>query len=136
MKKKILILCTGNSARSQMAEGLLNKLYGNKFEAYSAGTEPSKVNPYAITVMKEIDIDISHHRSKHMKEFYGQDFDIVVTVCDNAKKVCPIFPGAKKMIHHAFTDPATAKGSEEEILTIFRTVRDQISQWIKDDLVN
>ncbi len=136
MKRRILILCTRNSARSQMAEGLLNSLYGDLFDAYSAGTEPSQVNTYAIKVMEEIGIDISHHSSKHMSEFYGQRFDIVVTVCDNAKKVCPTFPGAKKMIHHGFTDPATAQGSEEEILTTFRSVRDEINKWIQKNLLN
>ncbi len=136
IRKNVLVICTGNSARSQMFEGLLNGLYSDKFEVYSAGTKPSQVNPYAIKAMKEIDINISHQRSKLLSEFYGQEFDIVVTVCDYAKKVCPIFPGAKRMIHHAFIDPADVQGSEKEILTVFRTVRNQINQWIKEYLLN
>jgi len=134
-KKKILFICTGNSARSQMAEGLVNSLYNDKFEAYSGGIHPSKVNPYAIKVMREIGINISNQRSKHFSEFYGIDIDIAITVCDNAKKVCPVFPGAKKNIHNTFPDPAEAKGTEEQILNIFREVRDQIHEWIKKNMI-
>ena len=119
-----------------MAEGLVNNLYNDKFEAFSGGTQPSKVNPYAIKVMKEIDIDISHHRSKSFMEFYGKEIDIAVTVCDNAKKVCPIFPGAKINLHNTFIDPADVKGTEEEILNVFRSVRDQIKDWIEKNLIN
>ena len=133
-KKKILIICTGNSARSQMTEGLVNSLHGNKFEAYSGGTNPSKVSPYAIKVMEEIGIKISHQRSKSFSEFYGTEFDLVVTVCDNAKKVCPTFPGTKNLIHKSFLDPAETFGSDDEILEIFRTVRDQIKRWLNEYL--
>ena len=134
-KKKILFICTGNSARSQMAEGLVNYFYNDKFKAFSGGTKPSKVNPYAIIVMGELGIDIANQRSKHFSEFYGTEIDIAMTVCDNAKKVCPVFPGAKKNIHNTFIDPAEAKGTEEEILTIFRNVRDQIHNWIKENII-
>jgi arsenate reductase len=134
-KKKILFICTHNSARSQMAEGLINFIFSNEFEAYSAGTEISNVRPHAIEVMQEIGIDISNHRSKHLREFFGKDFDLVVTVCDNAKKICPVFPGAKHMIHKSFQDPSTATGNEKEILEVFREVRDAILKWIKDFLV-
>ncbi len=135
IKKKILIICTGNSARSQMAEGLVNALYNDKYKTFSAGIEPIFVNPYAVKVMGEIGIDISHYRSKNLKEFYNQGFDIVITVCDNARKICPTFPGAKKMIHNSFKDPAKSNGSEEYILNIFRTVRDQINDWLSEILL-
>ncbi|MFX1312727.1 MAG: arsenate reductase ArsC [Promethearchaeota archaeon] len=135
-KKKILIICTHNSARSQMAEGLINALYNDKFEAFSAGTEVSEVRAQAIQVLKEMGIDISHHYSKHFRDFYGTEFDLVVTVCDNAKKVCPVFPGAKKMIHKSFPDPAAVNGTEDEKLLAFRIVRDQIHEWIKKDLIS
>ncbi|UCC20167.1 MAG: arsenate reductase ArsC [Promethearchaeota archaeon] len=134
-KKNLLFICTHNSARSQMAEGLINYLFSDKFEAYSAGTEISIVKPEAIAVMQEIGIDISNHRSKHLREYYGIQFDLVITVCDIAKKVCPVFPGAKKMIHKSFRDPSTAVGREDEKLKIFREVRDEILKWIKTDLV-
>lgn len=134
-KKKILFICTHNSARSQMAEGLINFLFSNEFEAYSAGTEVSIVQPQAIKVMQEIGIDISTHKSKHLREFYGIDFDLVVTVCDNAKKVCPVFPGAKQMIHKSFRDPTNAMGTERERLELFREVRNEIFEWIKEFLV-
>jgi len=134
-KKKILFICTHNSARSQMAEGLINFHFSNEFEAYSAGTEISIVQPQAIKVMQEIGIDISNHRSKHLMEFYGIDFDLVVTLCDNAKKICPVFPRTKKIVHKYFPDPSDVKGTEEEKLNIYRNVRDQIFNWIKEDLV-
>ena len=134
-KKKILIICTHNSARSQMAEGLINALYSIEFEAFSAGTEVAEVRPQAIQVLKELGIDISHHYSKNMREFYGTNFDLVATVCDNAKKVCPVFPGAKDMVHKAFPDPSEVSGTEEEKLIAFRNVRDLILKWIKEDLI-
>src|SRR3981081_2607599 len=106
MKKRVLILCTGNSARSQMAEGLLRHDAGDRFEVQSAGTKPGQVRPEAIAVMKELGIDISHHRSKHVDELKNQRFDYVLTVCDNAKESCPIFPGHSTRIHKSFEDPA------------------------------
>src|SRR6478672_1407808 len=114
MKKRVLILCTGNSARSQMAEGLLRHDAGRRFDVESAGTKPGIVRPEAIAVMRELGIDISGHRSKHVDEFEGQHFDCVITVCDNAKESCPVFFGAAKRLHHSFEDPAAVMGSEEE----------------------
>lgn len=125
-KKRVLILCTGNSARSQMAEGLLRNEAGDRYEVYSAGTKPSSVRPEAISVMKEIGIDISGHRSKSVDEFAGQELDYVITVCDNAKESCPIFPGTTKRLHWPFEDPASVQGSEDERKAAFRKVRDQI----------
>jgi len=130
MKQKILFICTHNSARSQMAEALLRTLYGNYYEAYSAGIEPTSVNPYAVEVMKELGIDLSTHRSKSIEEFQGMIFDVVVTVCDNAKEACPFFPG-KKVIHKGFDDPAILNGLIEDTLDVFRRVRDEMKDWIK-----
>src|SRR5271154_7486883 len=111
-RKRVLILCTGNSARSQMAEGLLRHDAGDRFEVESAGTKPSHVRPEAIAVMRELGIDISGHRSKSVDEFAAQSFDCVLTVCDNAKESCPVFPGRTAIIHKNFEDPAGLKGSE------------------------
>src|SRR5947199_10859368 len=118
-KKRVLILCTGNSARSQMAEGLLRHEAGDRFDVESAGTKPGRVRPEAIAVMKEIGIDISKHRSKSVDEFAGKNFDYVLTVCDNAKETCPVYPGHTNRIHHRFEDPAAVEGSEEERLRAF-----------------
>ena len=131
-KKRVLILCTGNSARSQMAEGLLAHNAGDRFEVESAGTKPGRVRPEAITVMKELGIDISTHRSKHVDEFKGQSFDYVLTVCDNAKENCPVFPGHSTRIHKAFQDPAALQGTEEERLALFRRVRNEIRDYLED----
>ena len=125
-KKRVLILCTGNSARSQMAEGLLRHDAGDRFEVASAGVEPSHVRPHAIEVMREVGIDISNHRSKSVNEFTGEDFDYVITVCDNANERCPLFPGNTRRIHWSFDDPAGAEGEEPEKLAVFRRVRDEI----------
>jgi len=130
MKKKILFICTHNSARSQMAEGYMNAQYGDRFEAFSAGTEATRVHPVAIEVMKEIGIDISQHRSKVPDEFFGQGIGTVVTVCDSAQGVCPFFPGAKEVIHQSFPDPSAFTGTEEEVRAGFRRVRDEIILWI------
>ena len=119
-KKRVLILCTGNSARSQMAEGLLRHDAGDRFEVESAGTRPGQVRPEAIAVMNEIGIDLSAHRSKHVDEFTNQAFDYVLTVCDNAKESCPTVPGHGALIHKAFEDPAALEGGELERLTLFR----------------
>lgn len=126
----VLILCTGNSARSQMAEGLLRYLAGDRFEVCSAGTKPGFVRPEAIAVMKELGIDISGNRSKHVDEFAGESFDYVLTVCDNANESCPIHPGHTNRIHHSFEDPAAVQGSEEERFAAFRRVRDQIEGYL------
>jgi arsenate reductase len=126
MKPRVLILCTGNSARSQMAEGLLRHEGGERFEVFSAGTKPSQVRPEAIAVMAEIGLDISGHRSKSVDEFVGQDLDFVITVCDNAKETCPVFPGAVQRLHWPFEDPAAVEGSEEVRKAAFRRTRDRI----------
>jgi arsenate reductase (thioredoxin) len=131
MKKTVLILCTGNSARSQMAEGLLRHDAGDRFEVASAGTHPSRVRPEAITVMKEIGIDISCQRSQSVDEFASRGFDYVLTVCDNARESCPIYPGHGNRIHKGFEDPAAVEGSIEERLDAFRKVRDQIREYLK-----
>ncbi len=127
---KVLFLCTGNSARSQMAEGLLRHLACDRFEVFSAGTHPAGLNPIAVQVMREIGIDISGHRSKHVDEFSGQTFDCVFTVCDNAREACPFFPGGGKRIHHGFEDPAAA--APERQLEVFRRVRDEIVARLKE----
>jgi arsenate reductase len=131
-KKRVLILCTGNSARSQMAEGLLRHGAGDRFEVFSAGTRPGSVRPEAVAVMREMGIDISRHRSKSVNEFVAQPFDYVLTVCDNAKESCPIFPGGALTIHQNFEDPAALQGSEAERLALFRRVRDEIRQYLRD----
>ncbi len=131
MKKKVLILCTANSARSQMAEGLLRADHGDKFEVASAGTRATHVRPEAIAVMEEIGIDISGQRSKVVDEFAEQRFDHVLTVCDNANESCPIYPGHANRIHHSFEDPAAIQGSDEERLAAFRMVRDQIREYFR-----
>ena len=130
-KKRVLILCTGNSARSQMAEGLLRELGKGKFEVESAGVEPSSVRPEAVEAMKEIGIDISAHRSKSAAEFIGQRFDYIITVCDNAKETCPVFPDNAIRIHQSFEDPPPATALDyESRLKIFRRVRDEIRDWL------
>ena len=130
--RKILVLCTGNSARSQMAEGLLRHDSGMHFEVESAGTRPSAVRPEAIAVMRELGIDISAHRSKSVEEFAGQNFDAVITVCDNARESCPVFFGSAKRLHHSFEDPAALEGPEEERLALFRRVRDQLRAYLSE----
>jgi arsenate reductase len=132
-KKRVLILCTGNSARSQMAEGLLRHDAGERFDVESAGTKPGTVRPEAIAAMKELGIDISGHRSKHVDEFEGQRFDYVITVCDNAKESCPVFFGAVKRLHHSFDDPPPmSQGTDEERMTIFRRVRDELRTYLAE----
>jgi arsenate reductase len=130
-KKRALILCTGNSARSQMAEGLLRHDAGDRFEVVSGGTRPGSVRQEAIAVMKEIGIDISHHRSKSVEEFAAQNFDYVLTVCDDAKETCPMFPGHANRLHQNFEDPAAAEGPEETRLAVYRRVRDQIRDYLR-----
>ncbi len=125
-KKRILILCTGNSARSQMAEGLFRHEAGEGFEIFSAGTHPTSVRAEAIYVMKEIGLDISGHSSKSVDVFKNDEFDTVITVCDNAKESCPVFPGRTQLLHWPFPDPAIVVGSEEERREAFRKVRDRI----------
>lgn len=125
--QRVLILCTGNSARSQMAEGLLRSLAGNRFHVESAGTHPSIVRPEAIAAMAELGIDLAHHRSKSVQEFTGQPFDYVITVCDHAAENCPIFPATARRLHWPFADPAAVTGDDATRLQAFRTIRDQIA---------
>ncbi|HNV86531.1 MAG TPA: arsenate reductase ArsC [Candidatus Omnitrophota bacterium] len=131
-KKRILILCTGNSCRSQMAEGVLRHYGGDRFEVFSAGTAPSRVNRVAIDVMKEIGIDISGQRSKHVEEFKGRKFDCVITVCDDARESCPFFPGPVKRLHWSFPDPPHEREITSETIEAFRSVRDQIHRKFRE----
>lgn len=134
-RKKILILCTGNSARSQMAEGLLKHITQNEYDINSAGIKPSVVRPEAIKVLAEIGVDISANRSKSVDEFVTEIIDFVLTVCDNAKENCPYFPAKTKLIHHSFEDPAEISGDEETRIAAFRKVRDQIKEYFEKDFV-
>jgi arsenate reductase (thioredoxin) len=134
-RKKILILCTGNSARSQMAEGLLKHITQNKYDVHSAGTKPSIVRSEAIKALAEIDIDISKSRSKSVDEFVNDEIDFVLTVCDNANEDCPYFPAKTKLIHHSFEDPAEVQGEEEIRLDAFRKIRDEIKSYFENDFV-
>ena len=134
-KKRVLFLCTHNSARSQMAEGLLRALGGQQFEAFSAGTEATHVRPLAIRAMQELGIDISGQASKTLERYLDQPFDKVITVCDQANEACPVFFGARERLHWSFPDPSTAEGSEEERLAVYREVRDAIRDRIERELV-
>jgi arsenate reductase len=134
-KKRILFLCTHNSARSQMAEGLLRHLAGDRYEAMSAGTEATHVRPLAVRAMKEIGIDISGQESKTLERYLEEPLDHVITLCDDATEACPFFPGAQSRLHWSFEDPSKAEGSEMERLSVFRSVRDRIRRRIEDDLV-
>lgn len=135
--EKVLILCTGNSARSQMAEGLLRELGGERFSVASAGTHPSQVHPMAIEVMRQRGIDISHHRSKHLSELLEETFDTVITVCDRARQACPVFPGKVRRLHWSLPDPAAATGDRDARMTVFRRVRDELEsrlrEWLGSD---
>jgi arsenate reductase len=137
MKQRVLILCIGNSARSQMVEGLLRDMDGDRYDVFSAGSKPSVVNPLAIEAMREVGIDISGQRSKHLNEYLGQPFDFVITVCDEAAETCPLFPGKAERIHWSFPDPAAAQGTHEERLALFRRTRDDIAthlrEWVQEE---
>src|SRR5918994_253975 len=135
-KSRVLFLCTHNSARSQMAEGLLRNLASDRFEAMSAGTEATRVRPLAIRAMEEIGIDISEQESKTLDRYLQEPFDYVITVCDDANEACPFFPGAENRLHWSFEDPSRAEGSEEERLAVFRRVRDGIKDRVQAELVN
>lgn len=135
MKERVLFLCTHNSARSQMAEGLLRHLGGERFEVYSAGTEATLVRPQAIKAMVELGIDISGQTSKTLERYLHEPFDEVITVCDTAAETCPVFPGAKHRRHWSFPDPSKASGSEEEQLAVYRRVRDAIRARIEQELL-
>jgi arsenate reductase (thioredoxin) len=135
-KSKVLFLCTHNSARSQMAEGLLRHLAGDRFEAMSAGTEATHVRPLAIRAMEELGVDISHQESKTLDRYLHERLDYVITVCDDANEACPFFPGAANRLHWSFEDPSKATGSEEERLVVFRRVRDGIRDRMQAEFVN
>ena len=128
MKKRVLFLCTANSCRSQMAEGIVNNLFSDKLEAFSAGMQASFVHPIAIEAMKEIGIDISKHRSKYLSEFDGQKFDYVITLCGNANETCPLYIGGVKKTHIGFADPTQTVGTHDEVMRKFRRVRDEIKE--------
>ena len=128
--KKVLFVCTHNSARSQMAEAFLNQMQPEKYKAYSAGTKPTKLSPYAVTVMSEIGIDISLQFSKSIESLKGQRFDIVVTVCDSAKESCPSLPEGGKVMHESFDDPSDFRGTDQDKLRGYRRVRDEIKRWV------
>lgn len=133
MTKRVLILCTGNSCRSQMAEVIWNQRGEGDWQAFSAGSNPAGyVHPYAVEAMRESGLDLSQHRSKHLNEFQNEPFDLVVTVCDSARESCPVFPGAKKTLHWPFEDPAHATGTDDEKKLAFRKVRDQIEARIQE----
>ena len=131
MKQKVLFICTHNSARSQMAEAFLKDRYPEKFEVFSAGTKPGKINPYVVKVMAESGFDLSKNKTKNVNQFLDSGIDFVITVCNNAKETCPFFPGAKEYMHHSFNDPSRFNGSEEEILEQVRVVRDAIKNWVE-----
>jgi arsenate reductase len=134
-KKRILFLCTHNSARSQMAEGLLRHMAGDRFEAFSAGTEKTRVRPEAIEAMREVGVDLSGQESETLDRYLEEAFDYVITVCDEANEACPVFPGARNRLHWSFPDPSRAEGSEEERLGAFRWVRDRIGDRLRAELV-
>ena len=135
-KTRVLFLCTHNSARSQMAEGLLRDLAGGRFEVMSAGTEATHVRPLAIRAMQEIGVDISGQGSKTLGRYLGEPFEYVITVCDDANEACPFFPGAQIRLHWSFEDPSKTEGSEGERLAVYRSVRDRIRRRIEEDLVS
>ncbi len=134
-KTRVLFLCTHNSARSQMAEGLLRHLAGERFEAHSAGTEATRVRPLAVRAMAELGADVSGQESKTLDRYLNEPFDYVVTVCDDANEACPVFPGAKQRLHWSLPDPSKATGAESERLEVFRSVRDEIQARIEGELL-
>ena len=135
-KKRVLFLCTHNSARSQMAEGLLRHLAGDRYEAFSAGTEATRVRPLAIKAMAELGVDISRQESKTLDRYLGDPFDAVITVCDQAAEACPVFPGAERRLHWSFPDPSKATGTEEQQLAVYRRVRDDIRAHVEQELLS
>ena len=135
-RKRVLFLCTHNSARSQMAEGLLRLLAGDRFEAHSAGTQATRVRPEAVSVMAETGGDLSGQESKTLERYLGEPFDHVVTVCDDANETCPVFPGAKERLHWSLPDPSAAPGDREERTEAFRSVRDRLRKLIESELID
>ena len=133
-KRSVLFLCTGNSCRSQMAEGLLRQVAGDRFDVFSAGTRPAGLNPDSVRAMQEVGIDIAGHRSKCVDEYAGREFDFVITVCDAARQSCPVFPSAAVRLHWDLEDPAAARGSDDERMHVFRSIRDEIAGRIREFL--
>jgi len=131
VKKKVLFLCTGNSCRSQMADGIVNHDFAGRLEAFSAGTEPHGLNPKAVQVMAEIGMDISGNSSDHISKYEGQPFDYVITLCGDANEKCPLFFGGVQRLHMGFEDPPKARGTEEEVMAVYRRVRDEIRQTMR-----
>jgi len=132
VREKVLFICNHNSARSQMAEGLLKSLYGEYYDVYSAGSNPSILNPYAIKVMSEVGIDISEYRSKNLKELQSVEFDYVITLCGGEGETCPFFPGGKTYLHRSFEDPTAVDGTDDDKTDAFRRIKDEIGDWIKE----
>lgn len=132
-KKTVLFVCTHNAIRSQMAEALLNEIYGDRYSAYSAGSDPTQIDPLVKTVMNEIDIDVSNHHSKGFGIFKEVPLDDVITLCDQAKESCPYFPGGKLLLHRSFPDPSDFKGNHEETMNRYRQIRDEIKDWIEKE---
>ena len=132
-KKTVLFVCTHNAIRSQMAEALLNNIYGDRYTAYSAGSDPSQIDPLVKTVMSETNIDVSHHRSKGFCVFQEAPLDYVITLCDQAKEACPYFPGGNLHLHRSFADPSEFKGNHEETMNRYRQTRDEIKDWIEKE---
>jgi len=136
MKKRILFICEKNSARSQIAEALINYFYGDKYEAYSAGTRPAEINKYVVQALKKYyGIDISNKRSKSVDEFLNQSFDYVISVCDPAKESCPLFQGGKKFIHKNFVEPISTSRNEEEIIALYKQLIEEIKKWIDETFI-
>jgi arsenate reductase len=134
-KENVLFICKNNSGRSQMAEGLLKHIHGDKYNVYSAGSDPKEVNPLTIEVMAEIGINISNHSSNHLKEFQGKEFDYVITLCGNGNETCPLFLGGKKYIYQGFKDPANYCEDNLEKIDVFRIIRDEIKDWIENSFI-
>ena len=132
-KKSVLFICTHNAARSQMAEAILNRLYGDRYTASSAGTDPTQIDPFVVLVMKEIDIDVSNYRSKGLNIFKDSTLDYVITLCDQAKESCPYFPGGNLHLHRGFPDPSEFKGKPEYVINGYRRIRDEIKNWIEKE---
>ena len=132
-KKSVLFICTHNAARSQMAEAIINKLYGDRYTAFSAGTDPTQIDPFVVLVMKEIDIDVSNYRSKVLNIFKDSNLDYVITLCDQAKESCPYFPGGNLHLHRGFPDPSELKGRSEDVINGYRRIRDEIKNWIEKE---
>jgi arsenate reductase len=132
-KKSVLFICTHNAVRSQMAEAFLNRIYGDCYRAYSAGSDPAQIDPLVVAVMKEAGIDVRGYRSKSLNDFHGREFDYVITVCDQARESCPYFPGGKIRIHKNFSDPSKFQGWNDDVIDEYRRTRDEIKKWVEQE---